>query len=281
VGEASAAALETLDCAVCSNSGHEFVCEKEGARYVRCSACGVVRQHPYPAARELLEFYADYPTRKSAGSGYLSDEGYQALCRDKLLTFADLGIDSGIFAGKRVLDVGCGTGQFLQFVQQFGPGQVIGLDMSAECVEAARARGLDVRGQDFLSMFETCDAISMWHVIEHLLKPRTFIEHAYRLLSPGGSLLIETPVIGPVSDAFGADWRFYMPTEHLNLFPPQTLVAMCRDSGFSLRGSIRFGSGNDSGTTRPANKRAMDYLAKSMGFGDTMAAWFVKSDGEA
>ena len=278
--EASATAHGSLDCALCSGSDHEYVCDKEGVRYVRCRTCGVVRQHPYPTTRELIEFYSDYPTRKSTGSVYLTDAGYQAYCRDKLLTFTDLGIEPRGFAGKRILDVGCGTGQFLQFLQRFGPEQAIGIDVSVECVEAARARGLDVRGQEFLSIEQTFDAISMWHVVEHLLQPRAFVEHACRLLAPGGSLLIETPVVGPVSDAFGADWRFFMPVEHVNLFPPQALLALCRESGFSLRGSVRFGSGNDSGTIPPRNKRAMDDLAKSLGFGDTMAAWFVKGDGE-
>ena len=58
----------------------------------------------------------------------------------------------------------------------------------------------------------------MWHLIEHLLNPIEFIEHSYRLLSPGGWLIIETPVIGSISNSFGENWRYFMPIEHINLF---------------------------------------------------------------
>jgi 2-polyprenyl-3-methyl-5-hydroxy-6-metoxy-1,4-benzoquinol methylase len=275
---APAAGAGGFDCAVCSRGSFEEACEKEGYRYVRCNGCGTVRQYPYPGERELLEFYANYQTHKSSASVYLTDAGYEAYSRDKLLTFADLGLSPAVFTGKRLCDVGCGIGQFLQFVQRFGPGPSFGLDLSEECVQSARARGLDVRGEDFLALRERFDVVSMWHVIDHLLQPRAFVEQAHRLLEPGGSRIIETPVVGPVSEAFGADWRFYMPVEHVNLFSPQGLVDLCRQAGFELKASVRFGSGNDSGTAQPRNKRAMDTLAKKLGFGDTMAAWFVKQE---
>jgi SAM-dependent methyltransferase len=268
-----------LACAVCLDEGFDPACEKQGYRYVRCRGCGTVRQYPYPDGRELASFYANYQTHKSSGSVYLTEAGYEAYVRDKLLTFADLGLPTSVFAGKRLCDVGCGIGQFLQFVRRFDAGPSFGLDLSEECVQSARSRGLDVRAVDFLALEEGFDVISMWHVIEHLLRPREFVAQAHRLLPAGGSLLLETPVIGPVSDAFGEYWRFYMPVEHVNLFTPDGLVRLCLEEGFELRASVRFGSGNDSGTAQPRNKRAMDALAKSLGFGDTMAAWFVKQAG--
>jgi hypothetical protein len=89
--------------------------------------------------------------------------------------------------------------------------------------------------------------------------------------------LIETPVVGAISEAFGADWRYYMPTEHINLFPMEALVKLCNDAGFSLRSFTRFGSGNDSDKIPRPNKRAMDSIAKKFGFGDTLALWLVKN----
>ena len=276
MAEPAPAGPNRRDCAVCANEVFEPACEKEGYRYVRCAGCGTVRQYPYPDERELAAFYANYQTHKSSASVYLTDAGYEAYARDKLLTFADLGIGPELIAGKSVCDVGCGVGQFLQFIARFEPAQALGLDLSEECVQFARERGLDVRSDDFLAQGGPFDVIALWHVVEHLLQPRAFLEHAWSLLPPGGSLLLETPVVGPVSDAFGKDWRFFMPVEHLNLFSPPGLVELCRQCGFELKASVRFGSGNDSGTAQPRNKRAMDSLAKSLGIGDTMAAWFVK-----
>jgi SAM-dependent methyltransferase len=261
---------------VCSHAAFERICEKEGASYVQCGKCGTVRQFPYPDTQAIVRFYENYQSRKSQASVYLTQAGYEAYARDKRLTFADLGVEASLFAGKRICDVGCGIGQFLEVVKDFGPAQAFGLDLSEECVNSALSRGLDVGSDDFLSLRQSFDVISMWHVVEHLLDPRAFVEHAYRQLVPGGSLLVETPVVGPISAAFGQDWRFFMPTEHVNLFTAEGLVALCEQSGFTFHASVRFGSGNDSGAVPPANKRAMDRLAKSLQIGDTMAAWFVK-----
>jgi 2-polyprenyl-3-methyl-5-hydroxy-6-metoxy-1,4-benzoquinol methylase len=263
-------------CWVCGGSEFTAVCIKEGASYVRCASCDVVRQNPYPTDEEIAKYYSDYQTRKSGNSTYLTASGFDALKRDKLLTFADLKLDPTSFAGKRLCDVGCATGQFLQFTSEYRPGYQLGVEVSEECVIAARASGLNVHQGDFLEIKEQFDYVSMWHVIEHLPRPRAFVEHAYRLLAPGGSLLIETPAVGVISESFREDWRFYMPVEHINLFSQIALFNLCRDAGFSINGWIRFGSGNDSGVVPAANKRAMDRVAKQLGCGDTIAAWFIK-----
>lgn len=67
-----------------------------------------------------------------------------------------------------------------------------------------------------------------------------------------------------------------MPVEHINLFSQEALFRLCADSGFGLHSWIRFGSGNTAGSVPAANKCAMDIIAKKHGFGDTLAALFVK-----
>lgn len=83
-------------------------------------------------------------------------------------------------------------------------------------------------------------------------------------------------MVGSISEGFGADWRFFMPVEHINLFSQEALFRLCADSGFGLHSWIRFGSGNTAGSVPAANKCAMDIIAKKHGFGDTLAALFVK-----
>lgn len=264
-------------CALCGGSDYRLVCEKAGARYVQCAGCSVVRQHPYPSADDIAAYYEHYQSHKTAQSDYLSEAGYGAFRRDKLLTFADLGLPADGFAGKAVLDVGCATGQFLHMLADSGAARVHGVDASAECIATARANGLDCERADFLALQGSYDVVTMWHLIEHLPRPQDFLRHAHELLAPGGWLLIETPVIGLISEAFGADWRYFMPTEHINLFTPDALIRFASQAGFSMRGQVRFGSGNDSGVMPAINKRAMDRIAKQSGFGDTLVLWLVKN----
>jgi len=264
-------------CALCGSVDYRHVCEKEGAKYVQCAQCSIVRQHPYPTANEISAYYKRYQSLKSSQSNYLSDAGLDAFKRDKTFTFSDLGLPQNAFAGKRVLDVGCATGQFLQMMIDACAAQVLGIDASDECIKEAAVRGLPCQLANFLEVRGDFDVITMWHLVEHLLRPQDFIHHAYRLLPTGGWLLIETPVIGMVSEAFGTYWRYFMPTEHINLFTIDALIRVCQSVGFAVQSHVRFGSGNDSEVVPAINKRAMDMIAKKSGFGDTLALWMIKT----
>ncbi len=268
--------IDSENCPICGNKEFKPLCEISGYRYVSCACCGSARQYPYPTDCDIARYYADYQTKKSSGSVYLTDAGYDCFKRDKLFTFNDLGITEDSFVDKSLLDIGCGTGQFIQMMVDFCVGSVQGIDISQQCIDFAQTRNLNCLCADFSGIDGHYDVISMWHLIEHLRYPKRYIEHAFHLLNSGGRLLIETPVIGVISDSFGKDWRFFMPVEHINLLTQDALFNLCSDAGFSIQSWVRFGSGNDSGSMPAINKRAMDAVAKKYGFGDTIAALFVK-----
>lgn len=264
-------------CPICGSAEFAPVCEVRGFKYVSCAGCGSVRQSPYPSDADISSFYASYYATKSTDRGYLSAAGLAGFQNDKQMTFSDLGLAADAFADRSVLDVGCGTGQFVQMMS--GQAKSIeGIDVSAECIDIARSNALNCSLKDFLAVTSTYDVITMWHVVEHLLEPLSYIEHAHRALNPGGWLLVETPVIGALSRGFGADWRYFLPVEHLNLFTQQSLFRACVEAGFDVRRWVRFGSGNTAGTVPQANKRAMDRIAKQYGFGDTIAVWLIKRE---
>jgi len=255
------------------------VCEVRGFKYVGCAGCGSVRQFPYPSEAEVSSFYASYYATKSTERGYLSPEAFAGFQNDKQMTFSDLGLPGDAFGERGVLDVGCGTGQFVQMLSSKAK-SVEGIDVSSECIAIARSNALNCSLKDFLSVTSKYDVITMWHVVEHLRDPQSYLDKANRALNAGGWLLIETPVIGAVSRSFGADWRYFLPVEHLNLFTQDALFNACVKAGFDVRRWVRFGSGNTAGTAPPVNKRAMDRIAKLYGFGDTMAVWLVKRENE-
>jgi SAM-dependent methyltransferase len=100
-------------------------------------------------------------------------------------------------SGARVLDIGCGAGEFLRFLNERGISGM-GIDLDSREVERGRARGLDIReGEaiDFLSKTdEKFAAISLIEVVEHLPLERIgpLIEAAFARLLPGGVLILET-----------------------------------------------------------------------------------------
>jgi 2-polyprenyl-6-hydroxyphenyl methylase/3-demethylubiquinone-9 3-methyltransferase len=102
----------------------------------------------------------------------------------------------------RVLDAGCGDGNFSASVGEAGF-EVYGLDLSDSGIAIASARGVGSFRKaslydDLTVPFEIdwFDAIVAVEVIEHLYSPRTFVDRAFDALRPGGLLIVTTPYWG-------------------------------------------------------------------------------------
>lgn len=140
-------------------------------------------------------------------------------------------------AGRRLLDVGCGSGEFLQRMRSFG-WETVGVE--PDPVAAARARNakLDVRdGQLVDAAFHAdfFDAIVLSHVIEHVHDPVGLLRECARVLRPGGVLMVMTPNLESVGHRrFGADWRGLEPPRHLHLFSSRSLSACIREAGLTV-----------------------------------------------
>ena len=139
-------------------------------------------------------------------------------------------------SGQRLLDVGCGNGDFLANARDAG-WDVVGVDPDPKAVAAAKQRGLDASvGSVELYAGEPgrFDAISLSHVLEHLHEPLPFIRAVHRLLKPGGVLFIDTPNIeGRGARRWGRNWRGLETPRHLVLFSRQGLVGMLQAGGFA------------------------------------------------
>jgi len=268
--------MNDFSCDIYQATNFSKLIEVNLIHYVVCENCSVVRQYPYPSDIEIDNFYLNYKSYKSNDSIYLTENSSSLFISDKEMTLNDLGISIDFFKNKKLLDVGCATGNFLKMVEFYKLSYVKGIDISEECIKIAKSKNLNCENKKFLNEKDRYDIISMWHVIEHIRKPLEYIEHAYNLLNKDGILLIETPVVGKVSNSFGSSWRYYMPTEHINLFTFSSLVNISLNHGFKIKSFIRFGSGNDSDKISNSNKQAMDRIAKELGWGDTLAICLIK-----
>lgn len=137
---------------------------------------------------------------------------------------------------KRVLDIGCGRGEFIELLLQQGI-NAQGIDINEEMVEYCQERGFEVSNIDanqFLSNITepTYDAIIMAQVIEHL----TFNEYSYllkqihRVLRPGGFVIIETI---NVQSVYAMNNWFYMDPTHTKPVHPETLKFVVENIGFN------------------------------------------------
>lgn len=98
--------------------------------------------------------------------------------------------------GANLLDIGCGTGLFIEKYIQYG-GTTVGLDISRKMIERARCRCGDseftlATGECIPYRDNTFDAVSSLLVFSYLKEPQGMLNEAYRVLKPGGAISIGT-----------------------------------------------------------------------------------------
>ncbi len=149
--------------------------------------------------------------------------------------------------GGRFLEIGCGNGDHLATMREFG-WNVQGIDADPNAVQAARQRGLPVTCGTIQQLGfapASFDAIGMCHVIEHVDDPAEVLRVCRDLLAPGGRLVLVTPNIASFGHRrYGRHWLALDPPRHLRLYTCASLRAAVRAAGFveeSVKTTVRAG----------------------------------------
>jgi 2-polyprenyl-3-methyl-5-hydroxy-6-metoxy-1,4-benzoquinol methylase len=146
----------------------------------------------------------------------------------------------------RLLDVGCGGGGTMKLMKEWG-WHVEGVDFDSAAIENARKKGLTAHlgalsDQAFAD--NSFDAVIMSHVVEHVPRPIDFLREVYRILRPGGRLVIATPNAWSLGHRLWRNaWISLATPYHLFVFNPSSLSAVMVRAGFavvSLRTTTRW-----------------------------------------
>ena len=146
------------------------------------------------------------------------------------------GIEKLRGSDRKVLDVGCGSGQFLAFAKQMG-WQAFGVEPDPMAADVVRNLGVDILADRVSNLDRSYDgffdAVTLSHVIEHAHDPIDMLAHCYRVLQPGGYLWLETPNIDSVGyEMYGRHWRGLETPRHLVLFNAQSMRIALQRAGF-------------------------------------------------
>ncbi len=137
----------------------------------------------------------------------------------------------------RILDVGCGRGEFLDVAADAGL-ETHGVDLDAAMLAHAGAhRVVEAEALDYLqSTPETFDVVSALHVIEHFPvgEGAALVRLGESRLVPGGSLIIATPNPGSLPTIAHEFWKD--PT-HVRPYDVELLEFLCRDAGLDVQAS--------------------------------------------
>ena len=224
----------TRPCPACNQRGMPDDGGARVPRPIRCRSCGLVFIDPIPeAALSPASYGAAYyqPWQES------QERQRTALWERRLAILRECAVPGTL------LDIGCGDGLFLKLARDAG-WSVEGIEFSPEGArrsalrlerpvavgDLARERGL--RGP--------FDAITLWHVLEHLPEPAAMLGAVRERLRPGGLLLAAVPNLDnvPMQIAYRLLRRRPLPLyedgarePHLSHFTPVTLAALLRRAG--------------------------------------------------
>jgi SAM-dependent methyltransferase len=137
--------------------------------------------------------------------------------------------------GKKVIEIGCGRGEYLSLLREAGA-DAAGLEHSAASVTACRAAGLDV-SEGFVGSAEDTlaggpfDAFAIFNFLEHLPDPNGTLRGIHRNLSENGVGLVEVPNF----DMMLRERQFaeFM-SDHLFYFTTETLTTALSINGFEV-----------------------------------------------
>jgi SAM-dependent methyltransferase len=215
----------SLSCRICLSHNLTPLYEKNGFTLDKCLHCGLVQVRNTPSKSELSACY-DQNFFDEAYGTLMQDPGRQRT-EYKKFNYRWDEIEKKTKGAGKVLDIGCSFGFFLDAARRRG-WECHGLEI-AECAASyARSRfGLPVvnvplEEADFAP--ESFDVVTLWNVIEHLPDPAAVVRDIYKILKPGGVVVLTTgDVESPLARLQGAKWRMLMPPIHLSHFSPSTI----------------------------------------------------------
>jgi SAM-dependent methyltransferase len=207
--------------------------------YDECDQCGLVYMNPrvvpdaamqvYPTSYQPHAASAVRSARPSLSSRVLSWLRGTAIPRQ---------VKASLGASSRVLDVGCGAGEFLNQVRAEHGCRVYGLDLSDAAVKLVR-EAFDIEAfQGSLSDAPwpagSFDFISCWWSLEHMPDPEAALAKIHELLAPGGYVLVAVPNFrSAIAKLFRSRWYHLDCPRHYHLWTPTSLRTMLEKQGLT------------------------------------------------
>lgn len=209
---------------------------KEEFTIVACESCKLVRLEPRPPASELYKYYpASYWFAPGENTAERLEETYRRIVLGDHIGFVRRALANSGEAGP-VVDVGCGGGLLLRLLAGYGV-PVFGIDISEGAAQVAwhinAIPAVCAHLPHAPLAAESCAVVTMFHLLEHLHDPVSYIESARNLLKPDGRLVLQVPNAACWQFLlFGERWNGLDVPRHLIDFKQSDIDTLLRDCGF-------------------------------------------------
>jgi len=220
---------------------------REVFKYFQCSDCECLQITDIPS-----DMSSHYPDNYYSYSESGSQSGWEQFKKRMSVRYAAFGgsalgryfnkrdryydVESlrplNLKADARILDVGCGSGYFLDALADAGFESLMGIDpyLSDELSSNPRLHQLDIFQVD-----GEFDVVTFHHSLEHLEDPIAVLEKAKQLLAPGGHCVIRVPTVSSEAwERYGIDWVQLDAPRHFYLFSLKSMEKLATAAGLKL-----------------------------------------------
>jgi 2-polyprenyl-3-methyl-5-hydroxy-6-metoxy-1,4-benzoquinol methylase len=199
---------------------------------VRCNKCGIYRTHPI--TKNTAAFYQEsyYSRQKSRRFAVILEWGIRWF---RWVRAWDL---HKRYKQGRILDVGCGRGLMLSYMQKFLKWDVQGTQISQTAYEyATKVLGIPVYLGDLLTLPNNrpFTVVTMYHVLEHVVDPASYLAEIHSLLTDDGACVIEVPNTGSLAAGWtGRHWFGWDLPYHTFHFSSDSATRLLEEKGFRV-----------------------------------------------
>lgn len=235
--------IQEHSCPACNAQGftHQMVVKdhfltKEDFSLLKCDNCSLMYTYPRPSIDRIGDYYKSeaYVSHSSTKRGLVNS--VYNIVRNYTLN-RKVKMVRSLVLEKQLLDIGAGTGHFLKRAQDNGF-SVLGLEPDEDARRVAKEQNnvrLESLEQLHVLKAESYDAVTMWHVLEHVYNLKTDLEKITSLVRKAGVLIIAVPN----STSFDANyyqefWAAYDVPRHLYHFSPETIKPLIEQFDLKL-----------------------------------------------
>ena len=238
------AAKTTISWTGFDDSSHkgELITRSKGHDVIACDVCGFHHVVPLPDPSELERAYREayYTEEKPTFLARAAEDAEWASLsyRDRLESFEELLPAQR----RRLLDIGCGPGYFLQTAKERG-WTVQGVEPSRQAAAHARGLGFEIVEEFFnrrtASQLRRYDVVHLNNVLEHVPNPLEVVRLARERLTSDGVLCLNVPNdFSPFQTgariALSLPEWWVAPPHHLNYFNFESLARLVTRAGFKV-----------------------------------------------
>jgi len=216
----------------------DFTVSQQSFPVLECASCTLRFTQDIPTEEAIGQYYrsADYISHSNTSKGIINSL-YQAVRKRTMSGKRNLVEQfTGLKKGS-LLDVGSGTGTFVQAMKQEG-WVVTGLEPDEGARNVAMdAYELKLESMDAFNQLapSSFDAITLWHVLEHVHALHPYIQQLKKTLKDTGRLFIAVPnYTSADASVYKEFWAAYDVPRHLYHFSPKSMQVLMEKNGLSI-----------------------------------------------